>query len=255
MADGSIDEFTLLCERCGYVIEGLPLGGGCPECGKPIAESLPGFRQGSPWQRGPGKRAWLATAWQTLTAPRRTAASLRVQSDVRLGLFARHTAAASIVAAVIIMFGTPWVREAILGYSLRSELAQSISRPDVLAIAILGVAVILAGAGAAIILLSWIERRGIQFFSRRRGGRVTPTIARVVIAHAAVGWPLAVIGAILGGVTAEFLLLATRCDPGPLRTAILQLPWLLALPGFLFFEWFAYLGMRSMRFANRAREV
>jgi hypothetical protein len=39
-----ITEATLLCERCGYVLEGLDERGACPECGQPIAESLPSRR-------------------------------------------------------------------------------------------------------------------------------------------------------------------------------------------------------------------
>ena len=35
------DEYTLLCERCGYIIEGLPTDNPCPECNRPIALSLP----------------------------------------------------------------------------------------------------------------------------------------------------------------------------------------------------------------------
>ena len=33
------DEYTLLCEKCGYVIEGLDTNGNCPECGTKLIES------------------------------------------------------------------------------------------------------------------------------------------------------------------------------------------------------------------------
>lgn len=36
---------TLRCERCGYQLSNLPVVGRCPECGKPIAESLPVHRR------------------------------------------------------------------------------------------------------------------------------------------------------------------------------------------------------------------
>jgi len=34
-----------LCEPCGYRISGLPVSGRCPECGEPVAASLPGARR------------------------------------------------------------------------------------------------------------------------------------------------------------------------------------------------------------------
>jgi hypothetical protein len=39
----------LLCEGCGYVLNGLPHDGRCPECGKAIAESLGRQRVGPAW--------------------------------------------------------------------------------------------------------------------------------------------------------------------------------------------------------------
>jgi hypothetical protein len=39
----------VLCERCGYVLNGLPTDGRCPECGKPIAESVGTDRLPTPW--------------------------------------------------------------------------------------------------------------------------------------------------------------------------------------------------------------
>lgn len=42
----------LLCEGCGYVLNGLPADGRCPECGKPLAESAAALRQPPAWDRG-----------------------------------------------------------------------------------------------------------------------------------------------------------------------------------------------------------
>ncbi|HEY2587004.1 MAG TPA: hypothetical protein VGI81_14760 [Tepidisphaeraceae bacterium] len=44
-------ETDWLCEGCGYVLNGLPPGGNCPECGKPTGESSPELRQLPAWER------------------------------------------------------------------------------------------------------------------------------------------------------------------------------------------------------------
>ena len=47
------DLTDVLCERCGYVLNGLPDDGRCPECGKPIAESAGTNRLPTPWDAPP----------------------------------------------------------------------------------------------------------------------------------------------------------------------------------------------------------
>src|SRR5436309_6100011 len=44
-------EHDILCEGCGYTLNGLPEGGRCPECGKPIAESVGHPRVPPAWER------------------------------------------------------------------------------------------------------------------------------------------------------------------------------------------------------------
>jgi hypothetical protein len=44
-------ETDLLCEACGYVLNGLPREGNCPECGKPIADSAASRRLPPSWER------------------------------------------------------------------------------------------------------------------------------------------------------------------------------------------------------------
>src|SRR4051812_5178876 len=66
-----MDRTSLLCESCGYGLEGLPVSGKCPECGKPIAESLPSNRTGTAWQRRPGLFSWALTCKRVLVGPER----------------------------------------------------------------------------------------------------------------------------------------------------------------------------------------
>src|SRR5947209_2724980 len=44
-------ESSLLCEGCGYVLDGLPADSRCPECGRPIVQS-------------PGNDVRLPPAWE-----------------------------------------------------------------------------------------------------------------------------------------------------------------------------------------------
>ncbi|HEX2972098.1 MAG TPA: hypothetical protein VHP11_07180, partial [Tepidisphaeraceae bacterium] len=44
------DEPLLLCEGCGYILCGLPNDSRCPECAKPITESLPELRTLPEWE-------------------------------------------------------------------------------------------------------------------------------------------------------------------------------------------------------------
>src|SRR5438046_1791438 len=43
-------ETDLLCEGCGYTLNGLPESGNCPECGKPIIESIGTERVVPQWE-------------------------------------------------------------------------------------------------------------------------------------------------------------------------------------------------------------
>ena len=74
------DEYTLLCEKCGYVIEGLETNGNCPECGKPIAESLPERRVGTPWQQSRGLWSLLRTWYRVIRHPRRVMDEIQLQA-------------------------------------------------------------------------------------------------------------------------------------------------------------------------------
>jgi hypothetical protein len=63
---------AILCEGCGYTLDGLPLHSNCPECGKPIAESTSDDNRRPPaWEAGADHplRRFVSSSWQVLIRP------------------------------------------------------------------------------------------------------------------------------------------------------------------------------------------
>jgi len=79
-------ETDVLCEHCGYVLNGLPPGSNCPECGKPAADSDPGLRGPTAWERpatggSSSVAAFLATSAAVLFRPTRFYRTLATRID------------------------------------------------------------------------------------------------------------------------------------------------------------------------------
>jgi hypothetical protein len=78
---------SLLCEDCGYVLDGLDVMGRCPECGRLIEESLPYHRQMPAWELPYGHPAavdtgFLRTTVEVLVRPKWYFRHLRISSSV-----------------------------------------------------------------------------------------------------------------------------------------------------------------------------
>jgi len=76
MATQAPDETDILCENCGYMLNGLPASGNCPECGMTIDTSVSErFRQPSLWEHiGDPRPKWLRfllTTSQIIFHPKR----------------------------------------------------------------------------------------------------------------------------------------------------------------------------------------
>lgn len=235
----------LLCERCGYRIQGLPHDGPCPECGRPIRSSLPDARAGSPWQQEGGIGAAIETALGVLKSPRAAFSQISIRGRPDAPLLAGNIAA----AAFLIALGT-WV-------AILRDLWMSEGRLDMGSL--LGAAafaIVFGGYGAVIVLhaLTAIEHRGIRFFGARRGWRITPSVATSICSHASVGWVIAGAMVLLGVLVGMWSEAAAADCPAWLREALLSAPRTAPAAGFLaglfVFEMLVYIGVRRCRFAN-----
>ena len=78
-------EGSVLCESCGYTLDGLPDSGNCPECGYPVAKSrIDDGRHLPAWEeQAPGRRRlrFLATTAAIIFRPARFYRSLRTRAD------------------------------------------------------------------------------------------------------------------------------------------------------------------------------
>ncbi|MCA9283801.1 MAG: hypothetical protein KDA22_01200, partial [Phycisphaerales bacterium] len=160
----SIPTDLLLCENCGYDLDHTrpdtasttvaDPDAACPECGRPIASSIPDHRIGSAWQRGPSIPAWFGTLGALLRHPRRSWDQVRVEARRSRLLLLTNTLLAALLAFAIAC--TP---PRPLGRAVLHEAAW---------------AVLLA---VAILFMTWIENRGIRFFGGKRGWRISKTVA------------------------------------------------------------------------------
>lgn len=243
---GRWDPRELLCERCGYSIEGLDEEGDCPECGEPVRESLPERRVGSAWQRRADAIGLARASLEVLGNPRRCFRRVAIEDATIAALLWRQLSVASALGSLAIVGG-------VSGSMLRQRISPSPgSWSDVIAWALLVPIVMFT-----LWVLTVIEQRGIRFFGARNGYRITRRVSRVVGAHAASGWVLAGALMVAGWAIGEMIYGIARAGDGPISWFEWWSPLLLQVPGFvagfLVFECLAYLGMRGCRYANRPR--
>jgi hypothetical protein len=105
------DETDILCEGCGYTLKGLPQTGNCPECGKPIEQSLGIHRELGAFERRPSLWSFLSTSAQIWFAPAHFYASVLTRTTTPTSLtFARiHRALAALLFAAAFCAHAFWV--------------------------------------------------------------------------------------------------------------------------------------------------
>ena len=249
------DPTDVLCERCGYVLTGLPEAGRCPECGTPVADSIGTARLPPPWETpdpvtgpSPARRFWATTA-RVILRPRdfyRTFAVRRETPAARR--FARlHWWLSGGLLGLTCAVHSDW-------YAFR---VMSWSPPPFPG----GEAAVVAALFAFYTLLIY----GVLDLVTRLAGKLTtwegtyrglrlpyPTVLRGLYYHAAHYLPVAAVAlAVVGGY--QLLLLA---DPGLTMSAAVTIGYLYVLAGLVvasavyLFQTY-WIGMRNMMYANR----
>ena len=173
-------ETDLLCEACGYMLNGLPPGGNCPECGTPIESSIaPIVRQPSAWERD---RAFLATTAEVIFHPSRFFRQTTTRGDLAAALrFGDiHTALASALFAAAAM--------------LHTQILDFDTSPRTLTIDLLGWLFLTTATMAAMTLLTRFAARLTNWEATYRGYRLPlPVVRRGLAFHAAHYLPVALI--------------------------------------------------------------
>ncbi|MFI4882724.1 MAG: hypothetical protein ACIAQU_09085 [Phycisphaerales bacterium JB064] len=251
------DSYTLLCERCGYVIEGLAEDSVCPECAKPVAESMPGRRPGTPWQQRRGLRPMLHTWWLVVRHPLRTLDTMTVaRPRMRLLLLLAALPFGQLmgIAMILLLEVEHPIPNGSMSWTPGSAMG-SLSLGAIIGLALTPLAAL------ALWLLTWIEARGLVLFGAQAGTRMHPDLAHTIVRHGAVGWLLAGLGATLilplaWSYESEMGLIYGHPKyggPADWTIALATAGVFLAILGFLAFECFAWLGLRRCKFANRSR--
>jgi hypothetical protein len=240
-AAGSIvpAETDLLCEACGYTLNGLPRDGNCPECGTPISQSIGDHREPAAVERSPSLQTFVRTTAAVLLRPRVFYRTLATRFDSATA--ARFSQVHRVIAATL--FGL-----AAGGHVLWGGASAGLNIP--LAAVML---LILSCAALAYALLqtvsalaAWLSAIEARYWGMRLPHAI---VKRGLQFHAACYLPVSLVAcAIIWG---HLLLLRNGAVDRSWATAYLYTlcGTVVASAGYLF--WMYWIAMRSMMYANR----
>lgn len=241
MDDRTFDNYTLLCNRCGYVIEGLFKEDPCPECGCPIAQSLPTERPGTPWQTKNSIRSMIATWLHVILRPSRTIDNMLLIRAASGGLAATTPFVASVLA--IFFFSV------IASFTVRHEQTW----PASIALAILAIGYWPLTYLYTIIAVGRLKRK-----SKSTTNKIDQEVVWTIAEHASSYWAIIPFGIIAGSLfQASYVSHIGRninsqnpVDYAITLTSIILSAGSIPLSIFLF-ELFVHKSKKKLRFYNR----
>jgi len=236
----------LICEGCGYLLNGLPDGHPCPECGKPSAESIGHHRLPPAWESPEGRSpvaAFWATAFQVIFRP--TYFYRHLTSGQRTPLPPEYIAAGRSFARI------NWLLSSILlGIACSSHALWIMERPGHAALFWILVPPLGAGVYLFFLGITHIAARLSSWEAAYRGLRLPhPVVLRALYYHAAHYLPVALLGAI----TILFFRPLIATPQSAVRGMTVYLIFLstqiVLSAGYLFVTY--WIGMRNIMYANK----
>ena len=227
-------ESDLLCERCGYTLNGLPAASNCPECGTPIDQSIKSDRVPPAWETRERNRvlSFIETSADVIVRPTHFYRTATTRGDVeRAARFADiHWTIATLLFATT---GTIHARVSFFGSS---------------SIAIF--CALFVGTWVTLFFTTWAAARLTAWEANYRGIRLPiQVVRRGMYYHAAHYLPVGLIAlAIVGGyaIAQRYGIVA----PTTITTYLYTLcAVVVAAAAYLFHTY--WIGMRNMMYANR----
>ena len=235
-------ETDLLCENCGYVLNGLPPEGEprCPECGNLVSQSSPDLRTPSAWEAAdsPAARlaALVATSAAVLFRPTHFYRTLATRGGVRrAAMFAHiHWAVSSLLLG--------WAAYAHARWFIFGDPTSRLSAGGFLLLAFVTYVFLFLTTKLA----AWLTHLEASYRGIRLPRQV---VERGMYYHAVHYLPVAA-GAAATVVNYRQLLLTGRAGPNSTTTYLYVLCAEVILAA-LYLFWTYWIGMRNMMYANR----
>lgn len=236
----------LLCEGCGYVLNGLPDNSRCPECGKPIVESIGNHRTAPAWEQHiKGAAGFCKTTSRVIFSPTRFYRTLDVRGSVESARrFARwHCALAAVLFSLAAAGHAWWYLHNI--YSVRTP-------SNTLSYAMAGVAVILLASlcYVGLFAITRLAARLTNWEATYRGIRLPVIVVlRGLYYHAAHYLPVSAAAAVTV-IGYQWLLIHGTASIASATTYLYVLSGLVVVSAIYLFNTY-WIGMRNMMYANR----
>jgi hypothetical protein len=226
-------ETYLLCERCGYILNGLPPGGNCPECGTPIEQSTTGRILPLWEQRDTGRSdfvRFVVTSRQIIFHPGRFFRTTTSRGDLAP---AQQFARFHWFIAALLFASAAWIHwKIVFRFGIDPPRAKLL-------------APLFIGAFGAILFTTHLAARLTAWEAAYRGYRLPhPVVLRAMYYHAAHCFPVALLVFLtIGGY-------ALRLIPCPILAYLAILG--AQVVGFALYLFATYwIAMRNLMYANR----